>query len=83
MTFPVAANGFYDTYKQPLASGNYYDTSAGANYTLQALWISTTIRFGPIATSASWAQSLNLAASNPVVYGTGDFISFSYSYEAA
>jgi len=83
MTPPVAANAFYDTYKQPGISANYYDTSAGANYTLQGLWISTTIRIAAINTASTYAKPENMAGATPVTYGTGDFISFSYSYEAA
>ncbi len=83
MTPPVAANGFYNTFKQPGISANYYDTSAGTNYTLQGLWISTTIRIGALNTASTYATPSNMSGTIPVTYGTGDFISFSYSYEAA
>jgi hypothetical protein len=83
ISFPVAANGYYDTYKQPLVAANYYDNSTGANYTLQGLWISSTIRLGALNTSATYAQANNLGSGVPAVYGTGDFISWTVAYEAA
>jgi hypothetical protein len=83
ISFPVPANAFYDTYKQPLVDGNYYDTSTGANYNLQALWISTTIRFACINTAGTFAQVENLSGTSPVSYGAGDFISWTILYEAA
>lgn len=83
ISFPVASNGYYDTYKQPLISANYYDTSAGTNYTLQGLWISTTIRLAAINTASTFATVTNMGGTAPVTYGTGDFISWTICYEAS
>ena len=83
ITVPVPANAFYDTYKQPLVDGNYYDTSTGANYNLNGLWISTTVRIACLNTAGTFAQVENLSGTSPVIYGSGDFISWSICYEAA
>ena len=83
ITVPVAANAYYDTFKQPLISANYYDTSVGTNYTLQGLWISTTVRIGALNTAGTFATVANMASGTPIGYGTGDFISWTICYEAA
>ena len=83
MTFPVAANAFYDTTKQPLISANYYDTSAGALFPCSGIWISTTVRIVAITASGTFAGVADMSGTVPVTYGTGDTINFSYSYEAA
>ena len=83
ISFPVPANPFYDTYKQPLADANYYDTSTGAGYNLQGLWISTTIRLVCLNTAGTFAQLADLSGTSPVTYGAGDSISWSICYEAA
>jgi hypothetical protein len=83
LSLPVAANGYYDTYKQPLVSANYYDDSTGANYSLQGLWISSTVRLGAMNTAGTYAQANNLGAGVPATYAAGDWVSWTIAYEAA